>query len=264
VTAVISLFIVVVVGLLIARLAAVALTATGLPADVARFQARSALTGVGYTTTEAEAVVGHPLRRRIVMWLMLAGNAGFVAIVASMVLSFTTTKGTSDALIRLGITVGGLLVLLLIARSRLFARWLTTVITKGLDRFSDLNVRDMHHLMQLSRDYAVTEMQVMGEDWLAEKTLTDLELPEEGVIVLAVRRAHGDFVGAPRGRTVLHPGDTVYLYGRASILSDLDVRPASPSGDQAHLEAVAEQEELQEELEQELQETPERDPEPEG
>jgi hypothetical protein len=245
VIAVVSLLVVVVVGLVVSRIAAVALIATGLPADVARFQARSALTGVGYTTAEAEAVVGHPLRRRIVMWLMLAGNAGFVIIVASMVLSFATSGGTGDALERVGITVGGLLVLSLIARSRWFERRMTVVITRALGRFSDLDVRDMHHLLQLSRDYAVTELQVIAGDWLAERSLTDLELPEEGVIVLAVRRPRGEFVGAPRGRTVVHPGDTLYLYGRASILSDLDERPATPGGDQAHRAAVAEQDVLE-------------------
>ena len=245
--AVASLFVVVVVASVVARIGAVALMATGLPADVARFQARSALTGVGYTTTEAEAVVGHPLRRRIVMWLMLAGNAGFVVIVASMVLSFATSGDTGDALTRLGITVGGLLVLLLVARSRRFERWLTALVTRALDRFSDLDVRDMHHLMQLSRDYAVTELQVMAGDWLAGRSLEDLELPDEGVIVLAVRCAEGDFTGAPRGKTVVHPGDTLYLYGRASILTDLDERPASASGDQAHREAVAKRGALEDE-----------------
>jgi hypothetical protein len=246
VIAVVSLCVVIVVGLVVARIAAVALIATGLPAGVARFRARSALTGVGYTTTEAEAVVGHPLRRRIVMWLMLAGNAGFVVIVASMVLSFATSGGTGDALERLGIAVGGLLLLSLLARSRWFERRLTALITRALGRFSDLDVRDMHHLMQLSRDYAVTELQVMAGDWLAERSLTELELPDEGVIVLAVRRARGDFLGAPRGRTIVHPGDTLYLYGRASILSDLDERPATSVGDEAHREAVAEQEVLEE------------------
>lgn len=243
--AVVSLFVVVVVGLVVARVAAVALTATGLPADVARFQARSALTGVGYTTAEAETVVGHPLRRRIVMWLMLVGNAGFVVIVASLVLSFATSGGTGDALARLGITMGGLLLLLLMARSRWFERGLTAVITRAVGRFSNLDVRDMHHLLQLSRDYAVTELQVMAGDWLAGRSLTDLELPEEGVIVLAIRRSGGEFVGAPRGRTVLHPGDTLYLYGRAPVLSDLDERPATPGGDRAHRAAVAEQDVLE-------------------
>jgi len=37
-----------------------------LSVEAAHFQARSALTGVGFTTSESELIVGHPARRRIV------------------------------------------------------------------------------------------------------------------------------------------------------------------------------------------------------
>jgi hypothetical protein len=49
--AIASLVIVVSLALLITRLAALAQAATGVAADVARFQARSAFTGVGFTTS---------------------------------------------------------------------------------------------------------------------------------------------------------------------------------------------------------------------
>ncbi len=39
------------------RIATVALTMTGIARDVARFQALSAFTGVGFTTTEAESII---------------------------------------------------------------------------------------------------------------------------------------------------------------------------------------------------------------
>jgi hypothetical protein len=44
--------------LIVVRAAILALVATGLPYEIARFQARSALSGVGFTTSEAETVVG--------------------------------------------------------------------------------------------------------------------------------------------------------------------------------------------------------------
>lgn len=55
------------VSFLITRVTTVALTVTGMAKESARFQARSAVSGVGFTTSESEAVVNHPLRRRIVM-----------------------------------------------------------------------------------------------------------------------------------------------------------------------------------------------------
>lgn len=59
--------------------------------ESARFQARSALTGVGFTTSEAEDVVSHPVRRRIVGGLMMVGSAGLVTAAASLFLSFGGT-----------------------------------------------------------------------------------------------------------------------------------------------------------------------------
>ncbi len=75
---VISLLLIVGLSLHVTRVATVALEHTGLARESARFQSRSAFTGVGFTTSEAESVVGHPVRRRIVMWLMMVGNVGIV------------------------------------------------------------------------------------------------------------------------------------------------------------------------------------------
>jgi hypothetical protein len=238
--AVVSLLIVVMVILIAARVATVALMATGLPREVARFQARSALTGVGFTTTESESAVSHPLRRRIVMMLMVVGNAGLVTIVASVMLSFVDTGESGRGVLpRLGLIAAGLAFIGLIARSQLFERLMTNGLARILHRLTELDLRDFHHLMQLSRDYAVTELQVRPGDWLASRKLVDLELPAEGVIVLAVQRADGTFLGAPRGGTEIHPYDTVILYGRSNVLSDLDARPATPVGDARHAEAAA-------------------------
>ncbi len=83
-TAILTLLIVLALSLVVTRVATVALTATGLSREAARFQARSAFSGAGFTTKESESVVRHPVRRRIIMWLMLAGNAGIAAAMATL------------------------------------------------------------------------------------------------------------------------------------------------------------------------------------
>src|SRR5215212_9226871 len=93
VAAVIAVLITVSVSLLITRIGTTALVHTGLSREVARFQARSAFFGVGFTTSEAESVVNHPVRRRIVLWLVLLGNAGIVTVLASVVLSANAAGG---------------------------------------------------------------------------------------------------------------------------------------------------------------------------
>ena len=245
--AVASLILIVLVIMLAARIGAVALVATGLPVEVARFQSRSALTGVGYTTSESETIVGHPVRRRIIMVVMLVGNAGLVSILASVILSVVNTANTGDVIWRLLTAIVGIGAIGLMARSKRFERWMSAGIARLVNRFTDLELRDYHHLMQLSSDYAVSELFVEEGEWLAGRTLLELDLPHEGVLVLAVQRSDGSFVGAPRGGTSVHVGDTLVLYGRTTVLTDLAERPATTEGDQAHEEKVAEQVELMEE-----------------
>ena len=50
---------------------------TGLAQNVATFQCISALSGTGFTTSESEKIVNYPVRRRILIVLMLFGNSGF-------------------------------------------------------------------------------------------------------------------------------------------------------------------------------------------
>jgi Trk-type K+ transport system membrane component len=66
---VLSVLLVLTLSVIVIRVATVALVHTGMGREAARFQARSAFTGAGYTTSEAESIVNHPLRRRLVSWL---------------------------------------------------------------------------------------------------------------------------------------------------------------------------------------------------
>lgn len=86
--ALLSFFVILLLSLSIVRIAAIMLQLTGLSADTARFQARSAFTGTGFTTRESEMIIGHPVRRRIIMGLMLIGNLGLVTFVRLLSLPF--------------------------------------------------------------------------------------------------------------------------------------------------------------------------------
>jgi hypothetical protein len=234
VAAFVAIVLTVAVSLLITRVGTSALVHTGLSRQVARFQARSAFFGVGFTTSESEKVVNHPVRRRIVLWLVLLGNAGIVTVLASIVLSARGDITPS----KLAILAGGLAALALLARSRLLERG----IDAALQRWTDLEVRDYADLLHLSGDFTVAELSVDADDWLAERTLGELHLRDEGVVVLGITRAGGVWIGAPDGHTVLHAGDVLVVYGREDRVEELDDRRPDSSGDRAHQQAVAEQE----------------------
>ena len=185
------------------------LQVTGMSRDSARFQARSALTGAGFTTGESEAVVNHPVRRRVIMRLMLMGSAGIVTVIASLILSFRHGSA-GDQVIRAAVLVGGLGALWWVSRLDWVDRRLSAVIARFL-RSRGLEARDYARLLDLSGDYGVAELKVQAHDWVANRRLAELRLRDEGVVVLGIRR--GDcYVGVP---------GTGYLYQRRRHVSAL-------------------------------------------
>jgi len=240
---VISLLVVLVMSLIITRVATIALSLTGMTQEAARFQARSALTGAGFTTNESERVVTHPVRRRIILALMLIGNTGLVLGASLMVILLAGGDGgLLDRWRQMALLLGGLVALYLVTRSRRVEQWMGRAIERVLARKTDVARRDYASLLRLGGDYRVVEMTVQEQDWMAGRTLSQLELPAEGVLVLGVTRQDGRFLGAPHGDTTLEPGDVVMLYGRGDVLAELDERRAGVGGSLRHAEQVAAQE----------------------
>ena len=240
VTAVASLLVIIVISLMVTRMATIALTATGLSRESARFQARSAFSGAGFTTSESEAVVRHPVRRRVVMVLMLLGNAGIAAVVASIILTFMAPEDASSPILRSLALAAGLLLVWIAFKSQWVDRRITSLTVLALNRWTDLDVRDYAALLHLGGNYVVTELAVQPGDWLAGRDLGTLGLREEGVVVLGVDRPDGTYLGAPVAGTIIQPSDVLITYGRRHAIADLDQRAQGPTGDAAHASAVAE------------------------
>lgn len=244
VIAVLSLLIIALVTVFIGRVATLALTATGMPLEAARFQARSALTGVGFTSHESEQAMSHPVRRRIVMQLMFVGPIGIIASSGTLIAALTTASGAAQATGRLAALVVGLVALVLGSRNRWVNRRLTGLVAAVVRRTTHLDVRDYAGLLRLAGEYEVAELLIERDDWLSDRTLAAADLPHEGILVLGIVRASGEYVGAPTGRTVVRAGDTLLIYGRDAVVRDLDQRHAGGEGDRAHLEAIAEQQRI--------------------
>ncbi|MBN2309143.1 MAG: TrkA C-terminal domain-containing protein [Candidatus Hydrogenedentes bacterium] len=245
---IVALLVVLTVGLLITRIATCALVFTGLSHDLARFQARSAFTGCGFTTREAERIAEHPVRRRIIMILMLMGNGTVVLAITSLipvVVGLQDSAGEGSGLFYRVLWLAlGLLVLWMVASSNWVDRQLFRIIGWALKRFTNLEVRDYVGLLHLSDGFAVNELEVLAGDWLVGKNLIELRLADEGIQVLGIRRADGEYVGTPTGRTYIRNADTVILYGRREHLAELDGRRADESGDRVHEERMEEQQRL--------------------
>ena len=248
----ISLIVIFTLSLLITRIAAEALVHTGLSREAARFQARSAFTGVGYTTREAENIVNHPVRRRIVMNLMLIGNVGIISAIASMMLTFIDTgEGGLSNIWRVVIILVSMIGLWWLSRSKILERFAVKIIKKALEKFTDLNIKDYVELLNLTGNYEITVLHVREGDWMENKKLRDLELPEEGINLIAIRRDDGTFIGTPQGDTGIKKKDRLIIYGREKALKNLEKRKEDSRGRKDHEEAKKEQEKELEKQEKE-------------
>jgi len=244
---IITLLVVLTVSLLATRIATVALTYTGLSKEVARFQARSAFTGVGFTTGESEKVVNHPVRRRVLLLLMLFGNAGIVTAIASVVMTFVSIEGTGSTFWQLTLLILGLVGLWIIAVNKWVDAHLSKIISWALKKYTKLDVRDYVSLLHMAGEYKVTELFVEEGDWLANRQLHEIRLQDEGVMILGVTRKDGTYLGAPDGTMEINPGDNLILYGRDSAFKELDERQRGRNGDLKQEIAIEEQKKVVEE-----------------
>lgn len=239
--AAISFLIILIISLIIVKIAAIMLRLTGLSDDMAKFQARSAFTGTGFTTTESESIAKHPVRRRIIQNLMLLGNVGIVSFMSTLILTFTSVTDQRDTLVKSGILGGGILVLIIISRTGIVDWMLSGMITSFQKRFTRVYAKDYDNLLFLDGDYEVVKFHLKEDSWLVNKSMLELRLIDEGILVLGIRRDDGYYVAAPRGETHLYTGDEIIIYGREEALKDLSIRGSGDAGDREHLIMVEQQ-----------------------
>ncbi len=247
----ISLIIIVFLSVTITKIGTQALMITGLSKDVAKFQARSAFTGVGYTTREAEKLTNQPARRKILMMLMLVGNIGVVSAIASLMLTFLGKElDTLDRLLRIGIILFIILVLWGLSKSNWLEKRLEQLINRALKKYTNLDNKDYISILKLQKEYEITVIVVNANDWLADKRLDELQLREEGVNLIGIERKDGTYLGTPDGATKVMPGDRLTIYGRAENLKNLEQRKKDMQGDADHQTAKENQSKKKKEQEE--------------
>jgi len=237
-TAIITLSIIFLLALLVNRIATAALVFTGMSREMARFQARSAFSTVGFTTSESESVVNHPVRRRIISILMIMGNAGFVGLIATVLATFTGEASGINIWLRMMILATVLTLLWFIGMSKWLDNQLYRIITRALKRWTNLEARDFVNLLHMGEGYWVTELIVQLKGWLINKRLEELHLTDIGVIVLGIERVNGEFIGSPTGSHRILGEDKLIVYGSQDNLTAFEENRSDFDGEKKHQQFV--------------------------
>lgn len=206
-----------IVSMLITQLAGAALVQTGLSTESARFQARSAFSGVGFTTSEAESVVNHPVRRRIVMGVMLLGNVGLVAAITALGVSFVSPGGAGWN--RVFVLLLGLVAIWVLFRAPLSRHLIDRMIGWALKRIGQQEALDYANLLQFNEGFRVAEAVAGDHDWLTGQSVYELRSAGNPLVVLRIQRPDEELRGIPEPTDQIQAGDTVVLYGERSALA---------------------------------------------
>ncbi|MDZ4848544.1 MAG: TrkA C-terminal domain-containing protein [Pirellulaceae bacterium] len=211
--AIATLVVIAVVSLLAVRAGATALMMTGLSWDAANFQSYSAFFGVGFTTREAEMVVNHPVRRRIIRDLILVGNIGVTSAVATLVATMVqNSSGFRPLLIVVGL-VAGLSILFYLTHVGWIQRSIDRLIQHTLNQTGLVRAMDYELLLRIQHGYVVSEIEILATMPLANRSLRQSRPWDHGVVVLAIKTEGKANEGIPSADTILREGDVATVYG---------------------------------------------------
>ena len=219
---VLGLLVIALVSLLAVRVGATALMMTGLSWDAASFQAYSAFFGVGFTTREAELVMNHPLRRRIIRDLIFAGNVGLTSALATLVVTLLQSGTGTHAVYIVGTLLGGLVLMCWLFRTGWFQRLLDHLIQRTLESAGMVKVLDYELLLRIRAGYVVSEIEVLPGTLLDGRTLRDTRPRDIGVMILAIKRSGQDLPGLPGPSHLIQAGDVLTAYGKEDGLKQLN------------------------------------------
>lgn len=209
-------------SLLATRLATAVLMHTGMSRDNARFQARSAWTNSGYTTSQSECMVKHPQRRKVLMVLMLLGNVGLATTTAAFIIGMTGSGSTEhNVYLNAGILVAGIGFLLYLSKNRHFTAALDNLIDWVMLRFLRISRPGCSYICHFSDDYKLLEVELPVNHQLLNRKLGDLKTDEYNVKILQVIGSDGDVYMTPDRSMILTAGMKFVVFGNDRQIEEM-------------------------------------------
>ncbi|MFC1808546.1 cation:proton antiporter regulatory subunit [Candidatus Omnitrophota bacterium] len=222
----------IVISFIVVRIGAIAFELTGLEWSLAKFQALSCFSGTGFTTKEAELVVGNPQRRRIASVLMVLGNAGLVTLIAT----FANSLRPNIVVPKLKLPFIELfvpsrvvpyvnLIIIIIFVYFGYRMFTNSNITKKLTDYLRRKIIKKDFIKQVSFEellvstggYGVSAIEICKDSPIIGKEIKNADLRRYDVNVLAVER-EGEVFPNPSSELTIVLGDRLICFGKLEII----------------------------------------------
>ncbi|MBD3344464.1 MAG: hypothetical protein GF401_05325 [Chitinivibrionales bacterium] len=206
------------ISFLVVRAAAIMLMMTGLDQRRAQFQALSAFSGTGFTTKEAETVVNHPARRKIITRLIILGNAGLATIIVTATSSLVTSQGFAIPLNVVVLLIGIFIIYKIATRQKFVEKW-ESFIERRIIKASKIEEGAIEDLLHLMEGYSLVKAIMTENAPFVNSSLAECRLNEQGLLILGIEREK-KWIPIPTGSEIIQNGDKIVVYGPLKILRE--------------------------------------------
>ena len=227
---------------IMSRIGAIALELTGLPEEQAAFQALSATSGVGYTTKEAEFILSHPQRRKIISSLIDFGSAGIITTIATLVGTILSGQSIAKSVSAkpiapwLPLNSSQLFLLVTVAAFYAFYRALHTpgvarlfkeIISAALLKSKFVEPVTYEEVLTNAAGSGVFQIEITPSSPLAGKTLGSKKIQDQDIKALYVQRSQ-ETINLPGNDFTVKEGDVMVVYGPVAAVHDQFYAGAQP------------------------------------
>lgn len=190
---------------------------TGVPADRARFQVISLLTGTGFTTRESEIILSSKRRRRLARNTMLFGYVFNITIVSAFINVFLSMKDAQveQQFFSFLIPMATAAVIIVFLRVPKVHAWGNDLIRRFTDRILDR--KETFNAVMLidtikTESIAQVTLRQIPEEYQGRSLAQTRLRPETGILVMLVER-QGNKPMPAQADTVFEPGDKLTVFG---------------------------------------------------
>ena len=190
---------------------------TGLKSEVSRFQVISMMTGTGFTTGESELILGHPIRRKLAIFLILFGAFSLAVIVSSISNFLSDDLRTKEILF----VTGGIMFVFVVLKLASIQKVLFKIFNKKMKRnieLGDLPIREV--FIEDKEDY-ILNLHIYKDSYLFHKTIKQAikEHDQLDVVILFIKRGEVKITKNIYD-TKLHEGDQILLFGNKKVVKE--------------------------------------------